>query len=198
MIKLHNFELSGNCYKVRLMLSLLGLKYELVPVDLLSGEHRTPHYLKLNPLGQVPVLRDGEVVIRDAQAILVYLTRHYGSEEWLPVEAEPMSKVVQWLSTAANEIQNSIAAARLHHLYNTRIDVERVTAKAYAILRIMDDHLAERQWLELERPTIADVACFPYIALAQDGKISLDAYPHVGAWIKRMKQLPHYVGMPGL
>ena len=118
MIQLYDIELSGNCYKVRLMLSLLGLEYERVPIALNKGEHKTEEFLKLNPLGQVPVLRDGDVVIRDAQAILVYLARRYGSEDWLPGEAEPMSKVVQWLSVAANEIQHGVAAHSLSRLRN--------------------------------------------------------------------------------
>ncbi len=198
MIKLYNVELSGNCHKGRLMLSLLGLEHELVPVNLLRGEQKSPQFLKLNPLGQVPVLSDGEVVIRDAQAILVYLARRYGGEDWLPIEAEPMSKVVQWLSTAANEIQHGLAAARLHFLFNAKIDLELAQQKGHKILQILDEHLQERNWLELDRPTIADVACFPYVGLAPDGKISLEGYPHVLSWIEQIKQLPRYIGMPGL
>ncbi|MBW4634189.1 MAG: glutathione S-transferase [Iphinoe sp. HA4291-MV1] len=198
MMKLYNAELSGNCHKVRLMLSLLGLKYELVPVVLKDGEQKTEEFLKLNPLGQVPVLRDGDVVIRDSQAILVYLAQRYGGEDWLPTEAEPMGKVMQWLFTAANEIQHSVAAVRLHFLFNAKIDVEVALQKAHQILQILDKHLSERSWLECERPTIADVACFPYVALASDGKISLEPYPHVVSWIERIKQLPGYIGMPGL
>ncbi len=198
MIKLYDVELSGNCHKVRLMLSLLGLEYELVPIALNKGEHKTEEFLKLNPLGQVPVITDDNVVIRDAQAILVYLARGYGGEDWLPAEAEPMSKVIQWLSFAANEIQHGVAAVRLHFLFNAKIDLELAHKKAQQTLEILDKHLSERSWLECARPTIADVACFPYIALAADGKISLEPYPHVVGWIERIKQLPGYVRMPGL
>ncbi|MBD1939560.1 glutathione S-transferase [Microcoleus sp. FACHB-68] len=198
MIELYNHELSGNCYKVRLMLSLLGLEHELVPVDLIKGEQKAAEFLKLNPLGQVPVLTDGEVVIRDAQAILVYLGRRYGGEDWLPVESESMSKVVQWLTVAANEIQHSLATARLYFLFNAQINLELAQQKAHQILQILNEHLAMRSWLECERPTIADVACFPYVGLGADGKISLEAYPHVVTWCERIKQLPGYIGMPGL
>jgi glutathione S-transferase len=198
MIKLYDVELSGNCYKVRLMLSLLGLEYERVPIALKKGEHKTEEFLKLNPLGQVPVLRDGDVVIRDAQAILVYLAHRYRSEDWLPTEAEPMSKVVQWLSVAANEIQHGVAAVRKHFLLNAEIDLEQAQKKAHQTLQILDKHLSERFWLECNHPTIADVACFPYIALAPDGKISLELYPHVVGWIERIKQLPGYVDMLGV
>lgn len=198
MIKLYDFELSGNCYKGRLMLSILGLEHELVPVDLRSSEQKSPAFLKLNPLGQVPVLTDGDMVIRDAQAILVYLARRYGGEDWLPGSPEPMSKVVQWLSTAANEIQHGLARARRHFLFQAQIDLELADQTAHQILQILDKHLQERDWLECDRPTIADVACFPYVGLAPDGKISLDAYPHVVHWIDRIKKLPGYISMPGL
>lgn len=197
-MKLYSHELSGNCHKVRLLLSLLKTDYELVPVDFIKGEHKSPQFLKLNPLGQVPVLINGDVVIRDSQASLVYLARLHQREDWLPVEAEPLSQVMQWLSTAANDIQEGLSAVRRYYLLNAQLDVELATKQAHVILKIIDQHLTGRQWLELNRPTVADVACFPYVALARDGKIALDAYPNVVAWIERMKQLPGYVGMPGL
>jgi glutathione S-transferase len=198
MIKLYHHGLSGNSHKARLMLSLLGLEHELVPVNLKEDEHKSPPFLKLNPLGQVPVLTDEDVVVRDSQAILVYLARRYGGEDWLPTEAEPMSKVVQWLSTAANEIRQGPEVARLYHVFNAKIDLDLAEKRSHAILKVIDEHLAQRHWLELGRPTIADIACFPYIGLAADGKIFLDAYPNVVAWVERIKQLPGYVGMPGL
>ncbi len=198
MVKLYDFAISGNCHKARLMLSLLGLEYELIPVNHLAGEHKSEMFLKLNPLGQVPVLIDGDVVIRDSQAILVYLARRYGGEDWLLVEAEPMSKVMQWLSCAANEIQNSFAAARRHFLLNAQLDVDLAQQKAYQTLQILNEHLSDREWLECDRLTIADIACFPYIGLAADSKISLADYAHINGWIERIKQLPGYVSMPGL
>lgn len=164
----------------------------------MKGEHKSSQFLKLNPLGQVPVLVDDDVVIRDAQAILVYLARRYSSEDWFPMEAEAMGKVMQWLSIAANEIQNSLAAARKYFLLNAKIDRELAQKRAHEILQIMDERLAQQQWLECDRPTIADIACFPYVGLAADGKIFLEAYPNVIAWSKRIKQLPGYIGMSGL
>jgi glutathione S-transferase len=198
MLKLYDFLLSGNCYKVRLLLSLLGLEYESIAVDLKAGEHKQPSFLQLNPFGQVPALTDGTVVLRDSQAILVYIARRYGGTDWLPEDAAGLGNVMQWLSTASKEIANTVATARLHYLFGTTIDVAAVEKQSYALLGVIDHHLATRQWLASDRPTIADIACFPYIGLAADGKLSLDAYPHVVAWIERIKQLPGYVGMPGL
>ena len=196
MITLYHFEISGNCHKIRLMLSLLGLDYKsVIPED---GEHKSPSFLRLNPLAQVPVLMDEDVLIRDSHAILVYLARQYGGD-WLPNDAKSMSFVMQWLSTAANDVRQSFEPARWYYLFNrSQVDIEAAQTKAYALLDIIDAHLTERQWLELDRPTIADIACFPYIGLAADGQISLDNYPHVISWINRTKQLSGYVSMPGL
>lgn len=200
MLELHGHELSGNTYKVKLLLSLLGLEYKWIAVDLLKGAHKKPEFLALNPFGQVPVLVDGEVVLADAQGILVYLARQYGGEEWLPLEALPLAQVMRWLSAATGEVRQGPESARLYYLFNAKtINIDRAHQKAEFILGQLDRHLSEnRDWLECDRPTIADIAIFPYIALAPDGKISLDPYPYVRAWIDRVKTLPGFVGMPGI
>jgi glutathione S-transferase len=198
MLKLHDFILSGNCYKVRLLMSLLGVTAEVVAVDLKNGEQKRLPFLELNLWGQVPVLVDGKLVLRDSQAILVYLARQYGGETWLPSDPGSLALVMQWLSTAALDIQQSLAAARVYHLFGRQLDIEAATTRSNDTLATIDRHLAPRQWLELDRPTIADIACFPYIALAADGKIALTDYPHVIAWIDRVKQLSGFVNMPGI
>jgi glutathione S-transferase len=198
MLKLYDFALSGNCHKVRLFLSILEKEYERIPIDVKGGEPKQAPFLKLNPFGQVPVLVDGEIVLRDSQAILVYLARQYGTQEWFPLEAEPMAQVMQWLSTAAKEIANSLATARLHYLFGAKVDIELLEKQAHVLLKVINDHLAGRNWLEGAHPTIADLACFPYIALAGDAKISLEAYPYIGTWIERIKQLPGFIAMPGI
>lgn len=199
MIKIYGHELSGNSYKVRLFLKLLNLNYEWIKVDLMKGEHKSPDFLALNPFGQVPLLVDGETKLADAQAILVYLARQYGGEQWLPLEPLPLAQVTRWLSTTAGEVRQGPENARLYHLFGaTSINIERAYQKAEHILTQLDEHLSTHTWLEFERPTIADVAVFPYIALAPDGKIDLDPYPHVLAWIDRIKRLPGYIPMTGL
>lgn len=197
MIKLYGHEISGNTYKVKLLLSLLKLEYEWLKVDLLTFEQKAPEFLALNPFGQVPLLVDGETILADAQSILVYLARQYGGDQWLPLDSIPLSRVVRWLSTTAGEIRQGPEHARLYYLFGaaTNINIDRATQKAHFILTQLDQHLSDRTWLEFEHPTIADVAVFPYIALAPDGKISLDAYPHVQRWIGRIEQLPGFIGM---
>ena len=198
MIKIYHTELSGNCHKVRLMSALLGVEYELILINMLNGEHKSPQFLQLNPLGQIPVVVDNDIILRDSQAIIVYLARKYGDESWLPLEAQSMAKVMQWLSFAAHEINNSVFIARLYFRFNMDVDWKSAQEKGKQVLQIMNEHLQNRDWLELDRPTIADIACYPYVGLAPEGKVSLDAYPNVFAWIERIKQLPGYIGMPGL
>lgn len=199
MIKLYGHEMSGNSYKARLLLELLRIDYEWVKVDLMTGEHKSPEYLALNPFGQVPLLTDGETRIADSQAILVYLARQYGGDCWLPLEALALAQVVRWLSTTAGEIRQGPENARLHYLFGaTAINIERAHQKSEHILTQLDQHLSTRTWLEFERPTIADIAVFPYVALARDGKVKLDAYPNVLRWIDRVKDLPGYVPMAGI
>ncbi len=199
MIKLHGHELSGNSYKVRLMLELLGVPYDWIRVDLMADEHKQPAFLALNPFGQVPVLEDGGTTLSDAQAILFYLAAHQGDGQWLPTEPLEQARVVRWLSTAAGEVRQGPENARLHHLFGvTSISIERASEKAAFILDQLERHLADRQWLELGRPTIADLAVFPYVALAGDGGIDLAPYPNVRAWITRIQAQPGYVPMKGL
>ncbi|MEM9117842.1 MAG: glutathione S-transferase [Cyanobacteria bacterium P01_F01_bin.56] len=199
MITLYGHDLSGNSYKARLLLELLNLDYEWVQVDLLKGAHKSPEYLALNPFGQVPTLVDGDVTLADAQAILVYLARQYGGDRWLPTDALALAKVIRWLSTAAGEVRQGPENARLHHLFSTQaINLDRAHEKATFILTQLDKHLLKHEWLVLERLTIADIAVFPYVALARDGKIDLTLYPNVLGWIERIKQLPNFFPMTGI
>jgi glutathione S-transferase len=199
MITLYGHPLSGNSYKVRLLLELLSLDYQWVQVDLLKGEHKAPPYLAINPFGQVPALVDGETTLADAQAILVYLARQYGSDRWLPTDPLPLAQVVRWLSIAAGEVRQGPENARLHHLFRrTAINIDRAYEQSAIVLTQLDQHLAHRSWLEFEHPTIADIAVFPYVALAKDGQVDLAPYPHVLAWVERVKQLPGFMPMAGL
>jgi glutathione S-transferase len=198
MLRLHDVEVSGNSYKVRLLMALLGLKHEIVPVDFVGGQHKSPDFLALNPLGQIPVLEDGDTVLRDSQAILLYLARKYGSEKWLPTEPVALARVGQWLSTAANEIHNGPSAARLHDKFGYKLDVTKARTLANHVLGIMDDHLSQRDWLEMGHPTVADIACYPYLGLVPEGGVSLDPYKSVLRWMDRIKALPNYVSMPGI
>ena len=197
-MKLYDLELSGNCYKVRLFAALAKIPLEMVPVDFMGGEHKRPPLTNLNPWGELPILEDGKVVLRDSQAILVYLAAQYGDENWLPRDATGLGEVMQWLSTSANEIQNGPGAARLVDKFGYAIDKANTLQRADRILPLIEAHLAAHQWLALGRPTIADCAVMPYVALAPEGGIALEAYPNIRQWIARIKALPGFIPMPGI
>jgi glutathione S-transferase len=137
-------------------------------------------------------------VLRDSQAILVYLANKYGGEAWLPKDPAHMALVVQWLSVAANEVQNGPGAARLVDKFGYLIDKPDTLKRSARILPLIEAHLSQNKWLVLDRPTIADCAIFPYVALAAEGSISLAPYVQIRSWILRMYQLPHFLAMPGL
>lgn len=207
MISLYDFELSGNCYKIRLILSLLGLSHMSIPVDFYPGrEHQSEDFLRINPLGQLPVLRDGDVLIRDAQAILVYLAAQYDpTQRWYPLhDPVALGQISQWLAFA-DMITGTASAARLHDgLFYDTIDVEKARSGAHRLFRILDEHLwfaeaSDQRWIVPgETPTIADIACFPYTVLAPEGGISLRPYPAMRRWQDRFKRIPSFITMSGV
>ncbi|KWT69514.1 Glutathione S-transferase [Hyphomicrobium sulfonivorans] len=196
--KLYDLELSGNCYKARLLCALLGVDLEIVPVDFLAGEHRQPPLSDLNPFAEIPVFVDGDIVLRDSQAILVYIARKWGGERWLPDDAAGLARVTEWLVTAANEIARGPNDARLHDKFGYDLDVALARKKAARILGLLEARLSAHHWLALGRPTVADIACMPYVALSAEGGVPLDDYPAIRAWIARIRELPGFIGMPGI
>lgn len=198
MIELYEFALSGNSHKARLMLSLLGLKYQSHAVNGAAREQKTGAFLALNPFGQVPVLKDGDLIVRDSQAILVYLARAYGAEHWLPGDAASIATVAAWMSTAANEVSRGPGDLRAHYILGREINTDNARAVTGNLLAILDARLRQNSWLATEAVTIADIAVYPYIALAHQGKIDLTAFPAIGEWLKRIEKLPGYVSMPGI
>jgi glutathione S-transferase len=197
-MKLYDLELSGNAYRIRLMLALLGLKAELHSVNLMQGEQRQEWFLKLNPRGQVPVLDDDGTVIWDSLAILVYLARKYGGERWLPSEAKDLAEVMQWLALMENETLYGLGKARVIVKFKFPGSLEEAQTLGRRGLNVLEGHLSNHDWLALDRFTIADVGCFPYVALAPEGEISLDPYPAVRKWVERVKKQPGFVSMPGI
>ncbi len=194
-MKLYDNELSGNCYKIRLYLSLLDIEYEKVSVDILNGESRTQAFLHINPRGQIPVLEDDGNIIQDSMAILIYLARKYGGEVWLPVDAKGLAEVSQWLAFAADEV-TGLAYARAALRFGRPYNVEERQRPGVVALNMLEHRLKKSEWLALGRATIADIACYPYVALAPEAGVSLDKYDRVQQWSNRIKSLPNYVDLP--
>jgi len=195
-IRLHRFALSGHCHRVELLSSLLELQAELIDVDLRAGAHRSPAFLALNAFGQVPVLEDGEVVVADSNAILVYLAAEYGGGRWLPATGPQLAELQRWFSVAAGPLAAGAATARAHHLFGRTGDVTPARQRAHALLAAMDAHLSARQFLLGDALSLADIANYAYTARAPEGGVPLDEYPFVRAWLARIESTPRFVPMP--
>ncbi len=201
---LYNYELDESCYKVRLALSLLGLEWQAVAVDVFPGkEHLSPPFLALNPSGRLPILRDGDLVLHGTEAIIAHLARaHDPTGKWLPAQGSEFAKVMQWLIFAANDLGVTIAA-RQHSLFGTSGSEKSLRAASSQAIRIMDDHMtargfAQEEWFAAGHPTIADIALFPAFALSRDFGIDHDDYPALRRWARRFRALPGFKTMPGI
>ncbi len=198
MIRLYDSALSGNCHKVRMLLSFLGLQYETVPVNWAAGEHLSASIRALNPRAQLPILSDDGHIVWDSQAILTYLARRYGEERWLPLDAEGLANVVRWMMLANEEIR-ALAWARVAVRMNRDHDrLPKLQADGRAGLAVLEDRLSVGSWVAGDQFTIADIACFPYVALAPEGGVALDPYSAIRRWIGRIQSQPRFVSMPGL
>ncbi|MDQ0995513.1 glutathione S-transferase [Phyllobacterium ifriqiyense] len=192
-MKLYFHPLSGHAHRARLFLSLLGQSFELIEVDLAKGEHKKPEFLELNSFGQVPVLVDGETVISDSNAILVYVARKLGKTDWFPEDAVGGARVQRWLSVAAGQLAFGPAAARLITVFGAKFNAEEVIGRAHALYKVLEGELTVRKWLAADHITVADVAIYSYTARAPEGNVDLSAYPNLRAWLQRIEALPGFV-----
>ncbi|UEM19122.1 glutathione S-transferase [Skermanella mucosa] len=192
-MKLYSHQLSGHAHRARLFLSLIGADVEIVDLDLAKGEHKSPGYLALDRFGQVPLLDDDGVIVADSNAIMVYAAKKHGRTDWLPEDAPGAAKVQRWLSVAAGQIAFGPAAARLVTIFKAGFNPEEVIARAHGILKLIDAELEGRDWIAAERPTIADVALYSYVARAPEGNVDLAPYANVNAWLRRIEALPGFV-----
>jgi glutathione S-transferase len=195
-IRLYRHPLSGHCHRVQLLMSLLELPFETIDVDLVGRAHKHPDFLSKNPLGQVPVIEDGEVTVADSNAILVYLAKRYDpTGRWLPGDPILASRVQRWLSIAAGELAAGPAAARLAVLFGAKIDTDQAKRVAIELFRVLDAHLSARLFLVGDDPTIADVAIYSYTAHAPEGGVSLDPFQNLRAWLTRFESRPGFLPM---
>jgi len=194
MIKLYDFPLSGHAHRVRLMLSLLNIKYELRHVKLDEAEHLGTEFTSLNPFQQVPILDDDGFIVRDSVAILTYLATKY-APEWYPQDAESVAKIQEWLVIATKEIATGPAAARLVNVFKADLDHNNAIEQSHKLLKIMDTHLQGRDWLALDQVSIADIAAYSYIAHAPEGDVSLESYSNILSWLGRIESLENFIPM---
>ena len=196
MYRLYDYLPSGNGYKVRLLLTLLGLPFERVELDIDRAETRTPAYLAKNPDGRIPALEleTGEV-LAESNAILFYLadgTPYLPDDRWL------RAQTLQWMFFEQYSHEPYVAVARyfLQHLEMTdacRVLLAEKQEKGRAALGVMEDHLAPRAYLVGEHATIADIALYAYTHVADEGGYDLEPYPGVRAWLARVAAAPGHI-----
>jgi glutathione S-transferase len=195
-VLLYNSPISGNCYKVRLLLAHLGLRYETRDVDVLDRSDPREELGALSPTRRVPtiVLDDGRP-LAESNAILWYFG---DGTRFVPDGAYERAQVLQWLFFEQYEHEPAIAVARFLMTYYGRHDVweaqrEQLTKRGVKALGMLDAGLAGRDWLVGSRMTIADIALYAYTHVADEGGFSLDAHPHIRAWLARVAAEPGHV-----
>ena len=200
MLKVYGDYNSGNCYKLKLMLHLLGLEYQWQSVDILKGDTQTPEFLAKNPNGKVPVLEleDG-TCLWESNAILNYLA---DGSEFLPTEPRLRTQVLQWQFFEQYSHEPYIAVARFIQFYlglpEERLEEYRALQKrGYKALDVMEQQLARTPYLVGDHYSIADVTLYAYTHVAHQGGFDLSGYPAIRSWLQRVASHPRHVAMLG-
>ena len=197
-LRLYDFLPSGNGYKIRLLLTQLGMPFERVEVNILKGETRTPEFLSKNPNGKIPALEfEPGKYLAESNAILVYLSE---CTEFLPYDRLSRAQVLQWLFFEQSSHEPFIATSRfwisiLGKADEYREAIEQKRKPGYAALSLMENYLTSHIFFVGERYTIADIALFAYTHVADEGGFDLTQFPAIQAWIKRVKAQPGYISI---
>jgi glutathione S-transferase len=196
MLKLYHHPVSGHSHRAELFLSLLGVPFELVHVDLMTSAHKKADFLAINSFGQVPVLVDTDgTIVADSNAILVYLALKQGRKDWLPDNPIGAARVQRWLSVAAGELVVGPGAARLTVLFNQKRDPTDALKRSAAILDLIEATLQKSAWIAANHATIADISLYSYIASAPEGNVDLTPFSAIRNWLAAIEALPGFVPM---
>ncbi len=196
MYRLYDYLSSGNSYKVRLLLALLGIGYRYVGVDITRGETRSSEFLAKNPNGRIPTLElDDGTFLAESNAILHYLAEQ---TPYLPTGRLERARVLQWMFFEQYSHEPYIAVVRFWHMHD-RLDqqhqeqIEQKMAGGYAALSVMDRHLQDRDWFVGDRMSIADIALYAYTHVAPEGSFDLTPYAAVNEWLDRVAAQPGHI-----
>jgi len=192
-MKLYDYLPSGNSYKIRLLLSYLGIPYTHVPIDIIKGETQTPEYLAMNPAGQIPLLQLGDGrKLAESNAILTFLAE---DTPYLPVNHFDRAKALQWMFWEQYRHEPAIAVARFICYYKPEREGELplLREKGRAALSVMNAHLDGRSFFVGTGPSIADISLYAYTHVASEAGFDLADYPHVSAWCARMAEHPKHI-----
>lgn len=198
MYKVYGDVISGNCYKVKLILELLGQPYQWVPVDILKGETRSEAFLALNPNGKIPVLEleDG-TTLWESNAILNFLAE---GSDLLPSEPRLRTQVLQWQFFEQYSHEPYVAVARFIKRYQgmpaERAEEYQVClVRGYKALRVMEQQLSRTPYLVGDAYSIADIALYAYTHVAEEGGFDLSGFPAIQAWMARVAAHPRHVSV---
>ena len=200
MLKVYGDYRSGNCYKVKLMLHLLGREYQWLPIDILKGETQTAEFLAKNPNGKIPVLEleDG-TYLWESNAILNFLA---DGSEFIPNEPRLRTQMLQWQFFEQYSHEPYVAVARFIQLYQgmpeaRREEYEVCHVRGHKAFRVMEQQLQRTPYLVGEQYTLADIALYAYTHVAHEGGFDLSGYPAINAWLARVASHPRHVTMFG-
>ncbi|SFA67571.1 glutathione S-transferase family protein [Metapseudomonas otitidis] len=198
MYKVYGDVISGNCYKVKLILELLGQPYQWVPVDILKGETQSEAFLALNPNGKIPVLEleDG-TTLWESNAILNFLAE---GSDLLPSEPRLRTQVLQWQFFEQYSHEPYVAVARFIKRYQgmpaERAEEYQVClVRGYKALRVMEQQLSRTPYLVGDTYSIADIALYAYTHVAEEGGFDLSGFPAIQAWMARVAAHPRHVSI---
>ena len=189
---------SGNCYKIKLLLSLLNIKHVWIHIDILKKDTQTTEFLTLNPNGKIPVLAlDDGRVLSESNAILGYLAE---GTKFIPTDPFIKAKMYQWMFFEQYSHEPFIAVARFINKYlglpeDRRAEYYNLQPKGHKALYIMDKVLVENDYLTGPNLTIADIALYAYTHVADEGGFDLNLYPNIQAWCQRIRKYSGYVDM---
>lgn len=198
MYTVYGDHLSGNCYKIKLMLHLLEREYRWQPVDILKGETQTAAFLAKNPNGKVPVLElEDRTCLWESNAILNFLA---DGSPFLPTEPRLRTQVLQWQFFEQYSHEPYVAVARFiqfyQHMPAERLEeYQRCHKGGYKALRVMEKQLQGTPYLVGEHCSIADITLYAYTHVAHEGGFDLTPFPAIGAWLQRIASLPGYTPM---
>lgn len=198
MYKVYGDMLSGNCYKVKLLMQFLEIQHEWVPVDILASETHTAEFKQMNPNARIPVIEwDGDQYLWESNAILNYLA---DGTQWLPQDKLQRAKVLQWQFFEQYSHEPYIATARYINKYlglpeEREAEYHAKQTGGHKALSVMDQHLAENQFFLDDQATIADISLYAYTHVADEGGFDLSAYTNIQRWFKDFERLPGYITM---
>ena len=198
MYKVYGDMLSGNCYKIKMLLTFLNIEHEWIHVDILNGETQTEAFKSINPNGKIPllVIDDGQV-LAESNAILNYLAE---GTEYLPRSKFERASVLQWQFFEQYSHEPYIAVARYINKYlglpsDRMAEYESKQSGGHKALKVMEEHLTNKTYFVANKISIADISLFAYTQVAHEGGFDLASYPNILAWIKRIQDLPDYIEM---